>query len=106
MDDYDEEVDPSGCLLEISAADSAEDEEVNTEKATGKAPEISLEEETAAGSSRMSGTKMFLWRVCERLANWERSDPNRQTGRFSIAQKGILAKDRRTLVFRISQNRQ
>ena len=58
----------SGCLLEISgqtesvfgqgsgetpiSADSAEDEEMNSEKANGKAPEISPEEETAAGSSR------------------------------------------------------
>ena len=104
MDDYDEEVDPSGRLLEISgqtesvfgqgsgetpiSAESAKDEEVASEKAAGKAPEISPEEETAAGPSRMSGTKMFLWRLYGRIASWERSDQNRQTGKMFDSTKG------------------
>ena len=78
-DDADEEVDPSGMVLEILGQQDAvleqginespipiEDAGSETIGDTGrdsKAPEVSPEEETSSGSSRLAGTRMFLWSV-------------------------------------------
>ena len=104
-DDDDAEVDPSGMVLEISGQQDAvlgqginetplpiEDAGSETTGDTGidgKAPEISPEEETTSGSSRLSGTRMFLWSVYSRVAsNWDFSMQDRTTGRIFDSTKG------------------
>ena len=55
----------------------------------GKAPEVSPEEETSSGSSRLAGTRMFLWSVYSRVAsNWDFSTQDRTTGRIFDSTKG------------------
>ena len=72
-DDADEEVDPSTMVLEILGQEDAVLDQGNNESPIpiedaggeigGKAPEVSPEEETSSGSSRLAGTRMFLWSV-------------------------------------------
>ena len=100
-DDADEEVDPSGMVLEILGQQDAvleeqginespipiEDAGSETIGDTGrdsKAPEVSPEEETSSGSSRLAGTRMFLRSVYSRVAsNWDFSTQDRTTDDFS-----------------------
>ena len=104
-DNADEEVDPSGMVLEISGQQDAvleqginespipiEDagsETIGDTGIDGKAPEVSPEEETSSGSSRLAGTRMFLWSVYSRVAsNWDFSMQDRTTGRIFDSTKG------------------
>ena len=104
-DDDDAEVDPSGMVLEISGQQDAVFGQGNNETplpiedagsettgntgTDGKAPEISPEEETTSGSSRLSGTRMLLWKVYSRVAsNWDFSIQDRTTGRIFDSTKG------------------
>ena len=104
-DDADEEVDPSGMVLEIPEQQDAvfeqginespipiEDEGSETIGDTGsdgKAPEVSPEEEASSGSSSLAGTRMFLWSVYSRVAsNWDFSMQDRTTSRIFDSTKG------------------
>ena len=104
-DDADEEVDPSGMMLEIlGQKDAVLDQGINEPPIPiedaggetigdtgrdGKAPEVSPEEETSSGSSRLAGTRMFLWSVYSRVAsNWDFSTQDRTTGRIFDSTKG------------------
>ena len=104
-DDDDPEVDPSGMVLEISGQQDAvfgqgsdetplpiEDAGSETTGDTGfngKAPEVSPEEEKTSGSSRLSGTRMFLWNVYSRVVpDWDFSIQDRSTGRIFDSTKG------------------
>ena len=110
-DDVDEEVDPSGMVLEIPGQQDAvleqginespipiEDagsETMGDTGSDGKAPEVSPEEETSSGSSRLAGARMFLWSVYSRVAsNWDFSMQDRTTGGSLTVRRGILVKDR------------
>ena len=101
MEDDDEEVDPLGCVLEISGHDESVlnprsnetpivpagiNVEMSEEEAAGKAPEISPEEEAADSSSRLSATRLFLQRIYSRL--WEPTLQDRQTGKIFDSTKG------------------
>ena len=104
-DDADEEVDPSGMVLEIPEQQDAvfeqginessipiEDagsETIGDTGSDGKAPEVSPEDETSSGSSRLAGTRMFLWSVYSRVAsNWDFSMQDRTTSRIFDSTKG------------------
>ena len=104
-DDADEEVDPSTTVLEILGQEDAVLDQGNNESLipiedaggetigdTGrddKAPEVSPEEETSSGSSRLAGTRMFLWSVYSRVAsNWDFSTQDRTTGKIFDSTKG------------------
>ena len=104
-DDADEEVDPSTTVLEILGQEDAVLDQGNNESPIptedaggetigdtgrdGKAPEVSPEEETSSGSSRLAGTRMFLWSVYSRVAsNWDFSTQDRTTGRIFDSTKG------------------
>ena len=112
--DPDEEVDPSGFVLEVSGQlepvfaqgsgeaptleDGAEDVTMDSERAMGKASEISPEEETAASSSRLSSARMLLWSVYEGLPIGSPRCKTDRLGKSSTAQKVILERDRQMLV--------
>ena len=104
-DDADEEVDPSTTVLEILGQEDAVLDQGNNESLIpiedtggetigdtgrdGKAPEVSPEEETSSGSSRLAGTRMFLWSVYSRVAsNWDFSTQDRTTGKIFDSTKG------------------
>ena len=104
-DDADEEVDPSGMVLEIPEQQDAVSEQGVNESlipiedegsetigdagSDGKAPEVSPEEETSSGSSRLAGTRMFLWSVYSRVVpNWDFSTQDRTTSRIFDSTKG------------------
>ena len=104
-DDADEEVDPSGMVLEIPEQQDAVSEQGINESpipiedegsetigdagSDGKAPEVSPEEETSSGSSRLAGTRMFLWSVYSRVVpNWDFSTQDRTTSRIFDSTKG------------------
>lgn len=101
MDEDDEEVDPLGCVLEISGHDESVlnprsneipivpagiNVEMSEEEAAGKAPEISPEEEAADSSSRLSATRLFLQRIYSKL--WESILRDRQIGKIFDSTKG------------------
>ena len=113
-DDDDPEVDPSGMVLEISGQQDAvfgqgsdetplpiEDAGSETTGDTGlngKAPEVSPEEETTGGSSRLSGTRMFLWNVYSRVVpNWDSRSKTVQLGGSLTAQR-VLVKDQKMVM--------
>ena len=102
-DDADEEVDPTGMVLEIPDQQDAVLDQGNNESLIpiedaggetlgdtgrdGKAPEVSPEEETSSGSSRLAGTRIFLWSVYSRVAsNFSMQD--RTTGKIFDSTKG------------------
>ena len=96
-DDADEEVDPSTMVLEILGQEDAVLDQGNNESLIpigdtgrdGKAPEVSPEEETSSGSSRLAGTRMFLWSVYARVtSNWDFSTQDRTTGKIFDSTKG------------------
>ena len=96
-DDADEEVDPSTAVLEVLGPEDAVLDQGNNESLIpienaggetigdagrdGKAPEVSPEEETSSGSSRLADTRIFLWSVYSRVAsNFSMQD--RTTGKI------------------------
>ena len=96
-----EEVDPLGCVLEISGHDESVlnprgnetsivpagvNVEMSEEEAAGKAPEISPEEGAADSSSRLSATRLFLQRIYSKF--WEPTLQDRQTGKILDSTKG------------------
>ena len=102
-DDADEEVDPTGMVLEIPDQQDAVLDQGNNESlipiedaggetsgdtgGDGKAPEVSPEEETSSGSSRLADTRIFLWSVYSRVAsNFSMQD--RTTGKIFDSTKG------------------
>ena len=102
-DDADEEVDPTGMVLEIPDQQDAVLDQGNNESLIpiedvggetlgdtgrdGKAPEVSPEEETSSGSSRLAGTRIFLWSVYSRVAS-NFSTQDRTTGKIFDSTKG------------------
>ena len=105
MDEDDEEVDPSGMVLEISGqremvcGQGSGETPIPIEDAggvttggtgvDGKAPEVSPEDETTGGTSRLSGTRMLLWNLYSRVVpNWEFSIQDRSAGRIFDSTKG------------------
>ena len=102
-DDADEEVDPSTAALEVLGPEDAVLDQGNNESlipiedaggetsgdtgGDGKAPEVSPEEETSSGSSRLADTRIFLWSVYSRVAsNFSMQD--RTTGKIFDSTKG------------------
>ena len=102
-DDADEEVDPSTAVLEVFGPEGAVLDQGNNESlipiedaggeisgdtgGDGKAPEVSPEEETSSGSSRLADTRIFLWSVYSRVAsNFSMQD--RTTGKIFDSTKG------------------
>ena len=101
--DADEEVDPTGMVLEIPDQQDAVLDQGNNESLIpiedaggetlgdtgrdGKAPEVSPEEETSSGSSRLAGTRIFLWSVYSRVAS-NFSTQDRTTGKIFDSTKG------------------
>ena len=102
-DDADEEVDPSTAVLEVLGPEVAVLDQGNNESLIpiedaggetigdtgrdGKAPEVSPEEETSSGSSRLADTRIFLWSVYSRVAsNFSMQD--RTTGKIFDSTKG------------------
>ena len=102
-DDADEEVDPSTAVLEVLGPEDAVLDQGNNESlipiedaggetsgdtgGDGKAPEVSPEEETSSGSSRLADTRIFLWSVYSRVAsNFSMQD--RTTGKIFDSTKG------------------
>ena len=72
-----------------STIENAGSETIGDTGRDGKAPEVSPEEETSSGSSRLAGTRMFLWSVYSRVAsNWDFSTQDRTTGRIFDSTKG------------------
>ena len=102
-DDADEEVDPSTAVLEVLGPEDAVLDQGNNEflipiedaggetigdtGRDGKAPEVSPEEETSSGSSRLAGTRIFLWSVYSRVAS-NFSTQDRTTGKIFDSTKG------------------
>ena len=102
-DDADEEVDPSTAVLEVLGPEVAVLDQGNNESLIpiedaggetigdtgrdGKAPEVSPEEETSSGSSRLADTRIFLWSVYSRVAS-NFSTQDRTTGKIFDSTKG------------------
>ena len=102
-DDADEEVDPSTAVLEVLGPEVAVLDQGNNESLIpiedaggetigdtgrdGKAPEVSPEEETSSGSSRLADTRIFLWSVYSRVAS-NFSMQGRTTGKIFDSTKG------------------
>ena len=86
MDEDDEEVDPSGMVLEISGQ-----REMVFGQGSGETL-IPIEDAggvTTGGTSRLSGTRMLLWNLYSRVVpNWKFSIQDRSAGRIFDSTKG------------------